>query len=510
MSKAGRYILGMNSHFVGLRIERDGSLFLTSTHRPCDNILISKDELGAMPWEAFFEISKCDGFAERLTEGSGGSHPSAGIALESCVRDIAGGSSSHNNAMNNIMLSTDLLASLPIYFFCDEYLATLATCSTYCRQQVLNRHHWSNYHLDLDTPRFSRNSSALRSMSRWWKAARSITLSQHQLTVLDAIPENCLLRWSVFDDPSQDEHSSGYRSTQSLLGCARFNITLPSHVRKLQVGVENPRGPEAFCVNIFELFTDRMSVSFRVIPVARAYAPRRASLPHGILRSDTDNQIMIMWDRRYFTAYVNNYILGPVSFDVETARGPPSQACPFVWVESARRARRRPEVIMRPMLSPVMPRAECTCRICLRAHWIESIALVACPVCFSWICREHITEMPNVECPGCPATLADYVGGSSRPLNSDAVNRILHFYNAASQGVAANPSLLRSCLGDNRIRAKIIAFCTPSIPCDFFWAESIAHSMNNCCTFSANCILRHPRPGRPCILCCPDSNADSC
>ena len=223
---------------------------------------------------------------------------------------------------------------------------------------MLDRLHWSKSHLDLETPEFQRNRNALRSMSRWWKAARSITISQHQLTLLDDIPQNCLLRWTAFDYPSRDDQSSGYRSVHSLLGCARFNITLPSHVRKLQVGVENPRGPEAVCMNIYELFTERMSVSFRVIPLARAYTPRKSPLPDGILIPDSTNQVMIMWDRRYFTAYINNYILGPVSLDTETAPGPPSQACPFVWTESARRALRHPQVFMQPMLSPVMPRAD--------------------------------------------------------------------------------------------------------------------------------------------------------
>ena len=308
----------MDIHFVGLRVECDGSLFFTRTHRPCDNRLISKTELTAMPWEAIFEVSKCDGFAERLTEGSGGSHLSAGIAANSTIMDMVGGSSNHKNAA----VLPDLLAHLPPFFFCQKYLATLAACSRYCRERVLDRRHWSKSHLDLETPQFYRNSNALRSMSRWWK--------QHQITLLDTIPQNCLLRWTAFDYPSREEQSSGYRSMQPLLGCARFNITLPSHVRKPQVGVENPRGPEAGCVNIYELFTERMSVSFRVIPLVRAYASRQSPLPGGILLPDSNNQVMIMWHRRYFTAYINNYILGPVSLDTETAPGPPSPALQYL------------------------------------------------------------------------------------------------------------------------------------------------------------------------------------
>ena len=232
-----------------------------------------------------------------------GSHLSAGIATKSILMDMAGGSSNDDNAL---LLPADIIAYLPPFFFCQDYLASLAVCSRYCRQRVLDKSHWSESHLDLETPEFERNRNALRLMSRWWQAARSITISQHQLTLLDAIPQNCLLRWTAFDYPSRDDQSSGYRSVHSLLGCARFNITLPSHVRKLQVGVENPRGPEAVCMNIYELFTERMSVSFRVIPLVRAYTPRKSRLPDGILLPDSTNQVMIMWDRRYFTAYINN------------------------------------------------------------------------------------------------------------------------------------------------------------------------------------------------------------
>ena len=94
------------------------------------------------------------------------------------------------------------------------------------------------------------------------------------------------------------------------------------------------------------------------------------------------------------------------------------------------------------------------------------------------------------------ASEPDFSGGSSRALDSDVVNRILQFYNAASQGTAASLSLTRSCLGESRIRNKIIAYCIPAVPHDCFWAESIAHAVNNCASFTANHILRHPEPIR--------------
>ena len=107
------------------------------------------------------------------------------------------------------------------------------------------------------------------------------------------------------------------------------------------------------------------------------------------------------------------------------------------------------------------------------------------------------------------ASEPDFSGGSSRALDSDIVNRILQFYNAASQGTAASLSLTRSCLGESRIRNKIIAYCIPAVPHDCSWAESIAHAVNNCASFTANHILRHPEPIRFFQLYFKDDNTDS-
>ena len=185
-------------------------------------------------------------------------------------------------------------------------------------------------------------------------------MSQHQLTQLSGIPRNCLLRWRVFEWPSPDQQSSGYRAVHSLLGCARFQLHVPDHARTLKIGVENPRGPEAVWINIHELFTERMCYNFGLVPSQRRLASRSVPLRDGILRPRSPNYVMLIWDRHYFAIQLNGHNLGPLQLNVDTAPGPSSQGLPFLWAVSAKRAQHNEEVQILPLLSP-----DAWCRMCV-------------------------------------------------------------------------------------------------------------------------------------------------
>ena len=485
---------------------------MTTTHRMADNVAISPESLLHMQVEAVFRIVP-QGCAERLTEGSAGSHLSAGAVSADGSSDTLGGGS---------CLLSELLNFLPSYYFCLQHLSTLAACSRSMKVQVLNKHHWKECHLDLEVSELLQDRQAMLVLSRWWENARTINMSQHQLTQLSRIPRNCLLRWRVFELPSPDQQSSGYRAVHSLLGCARFQLRVPDHVRTLRIGVENPRGPESVWINVHELFTERMCYNFDLVPSQRRLSSRSVSLPDGILRPRSANYVMLMWDRHCFAIQLNGHnlgplrlnvdTLGPLQLNVDTAPGPSSQGLPFLWAVSAKRAQNKEEVQIMPLLSPVMPGAECVCRLCQRSHTLATHQCVACPICYAWIRREHAEQAPRAECPGCPARLGDFIGGSQNAAqadHSDAVlavactkldiytfNKILCFYNAASQGPPAHRATSRQCLACSRIRNIIVAYCVSPPPEDYFWAESISHSLNNCCTFTANSWLRQPEPIR--------------
>ena len=92
---------------------------MTTNHRTADNVAISPQRLMHMQVEAVFRLVP-QGCAERLTEGSGGSHLSAGAASAGDSCDARGGGS---------CLLPELLNFLPSYYFCLKHLSTLAACS---------------------------------------------------------------------------------------------------------------------------------------------------------------------------------------------------------------------------------------------------------------------------------------------------------------------------------------------------------------------------------------------
>ena len=108
-TKPGRYILGSNGHFRGLVVHSDGTLIITTDHRTANNIVIDRRWLLDMQSEAVFRVAPfsldadsggigsrdlpthSQGCVERLNEGSGGSHLSAGAAVASASLDLRGG-----------------------------------------------------------------------------------------------------------------------------------------------------------------------------------------------------------------------------------------------------------------------------------------------------------------------------------------------------------------------------------------------------------------------------------
>ena len=87
------------------------------------------------------------------------------------------------------------------------------------------------------------------------------------------------------------------------------------------IGVENPRGPEAVCMNIHELLTERKCLSFCLVPLQRARGFRYVPLAREVLRPRTPNDVMLMWERRDFAENLNGFNLGPVHLDFPTITG---------------------------------------------------------------------------------------------------------------------------------------------------------------------------------------------
>ena len=163
------------------------------------------------------------------------------------------------------VLLPELLHFLPSYYFCLEYISTLAACSRSMKQQVLNKKSLERLSSGFGSTRASSRSS---SDTGNVQVVGDCSNYQFVTTPAHAAEQNPtdLYVAIAFDWPSPDQQSSGYRAAYSLLGCACFQINIPDHVRTLRSGVENPRGPEAVWMNVHELFTERMCFNFGLVP----------------------------------------------------------------------------------------------------------------------------------------------------------------------------------------------------------------------------------------------------
>ena len=57
------------------------------------------------------------------------------------------------------------------------------------------------------------------------------------------------------------------------------------------------------------LFTERMCLRFCLVPLQRARGSRYVPLSREVLRPRAPNDVMLMWDRRYFAENVNGFLV---------------------------------------------------------------------------------------------------------------------------------------------------------------------------------------------------------
>ncbi|CAE7235509.1 unnamed protein product, partial [Symbiodinium sp. KB8] len=415
----GMYILAFDAHFVGLRNGDDG-LQINQTHRS----------------HAWQDAHVSDRFAAALR-----TCPSTGKLLLnlSCVdalfkihdlgpdqapcvapeADCCGGSNrpsperrsaARNSVAKQVILPDEIVLKLPQCFFSFEFLSRLAACSRWLLKHVADRLTWEQMDLEVDIPEFLHDMSALRHMSKLWTLARTVTLTQPQLACLDPMFDKILLRWQAERIPFLGERSCGYMSTQTLLGCARFILKVPRDVRVITLGVKSPMGARKLFFQIREAFTERMCFTFGMS--GRPHDAEPVAFPADVCFAEMFNEVMMMWHPRSFALKINERVFGPVQLRPDLPNGPGSQALPFVWAINPKRIPKRPDLEMLPLQTPVLPSAVCLCLVCGQEAGLSQRDWRVCPECNTWVCKEHTEHSPHMQCPGCPSSLAEYVGGA--------------------------------------------------------------------------------------------------
>ena len=309
-----------------------------------------------------------------------------------------------------VILPDEIVLKLPQCFFSFEFLSRLAACSRWLLKHVADRLTWEQMDLEVDIPEFLHDMSALRHMSKLWTLARTVTLTQPQLACLDPMFDKILLRWQAERIPFLGERSCGYMSTQTLLGCARFILKVPRDVRVITLGVKSPMGARKLFFQIREAFTERMCFTFGMS--GRPHDAEPVAFPADVCFAEMFNEVMMMWHPRSFALKINERVFGPVQLRPDLPNGPGSQALPFVWAINPKRIPKRPDLEMLPLQTPVLPSAVCLCLVCGQEAGLSQRDWRVCPECNTWVCKEHTEHSPHMQCPGCPSSLAEYVGGA--------------------------------------------------------------------------------------------------
>ncbi|CAE7236049.1 unnamed protein product [Symbiodinium natans] len=330
--------------------------------------------------------------------------------------DYAGGSSvlgEDGSILTSNLMPQDVLLILPQTYFSFEFLSTWAACSRSFRDHVRQQLNWKGLDIPIDVPEFTNDEARLRRMRRLWKLARSVIMTQAQLAFLNLPLQKVLIRWEVERIPFSGERSRGYMSSQTLLGAARFLAEIPEEIRTVMIGVKSPFGTRKIFLHIREAYTERMCFCFSMS--GRMDNLPTEKFPDNVLFSELRNEVTLIWNSRMFAVQINQHMFGPVQVREDLPSGPSSQAIPFIWASNPKRSPNSPRIQMLPLLTPVLPDARCLCILCGLESGLNEQQWRVCVDCNTWVCREHARALPNMQCPGCPLVLADYLGGALPP-----------------------------------------------------------------------------------------------
>ena len=330
--------------------------------------------------------------------------------------DYAGGSSvlgEDGSILTSNLMPQDVLLILPQTYFSFEFLSTWAACSRSFRDHVRQQLNWKGLDIPIDVPEFTNDEARLRRMRRLWKLARSVIMTQAQLAFLNLPLQKVLIRWEVERIPFSGERSRGYMSSQTLLGAARFLAEIPEEIRTVMIGVKSPFGTRKIFLHIREAYTERMCFCFSMS--GRMDNLPTEKFPDNVLFSELRNEVTLIWNSRMFAVQINQHMFGPVQVREDLPSGPSSQAIPFIWASNPKRSPNSPRIQMLPLLTPVLPDARCLCVLCGLESGLNEQQWRVCVDCNTWVCREHARALPNMQCPGCPLVLADYLGGALPP-----------------------------------------------------------------------------------------------
>ena len=330
-------------------------------------------------------------------------------------------------------LPTEVVLTLPKFFFSAEFLSNLAPCSKDLLRAVSDARNWTNKTIFADDDEFQ-NSAALRQAERVWGLAEHVVLRVPQLACVSNWPESILLQWSGWPvvRPRQQSDQVHAWESQILLGSARFTLVAPVFTQVLYVGLQAPDSDRRIFCKLSLPFTSFMTVDFGL---SGGFLARRASSLPGF-RAGTQHDIVVQWDTRWFAVHLDGALLSHAILADDTQDAPPAQARLFIWAITVPYTLQTP-LIVQPQPTWLAAGVAVTCCVCGRSGLIRSGSWGVCTLCQNWVCREHVRRTPLRRCPTCVLPLQDYFAGKTV---DDCAEDFMHLIEIAqAQPVLAEP-----------------------------------------------------------------------
>ncbi|CAE7198622.1 unnamed protein product [Symbiodinium sp. CCMP2592] len=190
-------------------------------------------------------------------------------------------------------LSADILHALPGFFFSFDYLKNLACASSEMKRAVQNPQHWNDRCISLNSVEFT-DGLKLRSMTRAYMSARTVSLDLQQLPLLGQFPNSMLLEWTGRGLP-QLRNLKGFESAGPLLGTALFDVILPPNAVGMYIGVrdwgDRSQGKQSF-FRFDNVYTDSQRLSFASgdQPPQLHHKPQRVPL-----QPERHHRVLLRW-----------------------------------------------------------------------------------------------------------------------------------------------------------------------------------------------------------------------
>ena len=258
------------------------------------------------------------------------------------LNDVTGGSAE---------LIPDVMGLIPGYLDRYDEIHVLATCCSALLRSVLDRTYWRGRHIRLDVDCLANNATAISCAAVLFEEAASVTMHVAQLACVRRRFPRALVNWLPRELQLPGDNVRGWVSSHSLMGGARFLLSLPRATQSLYIGSKGEGGERrSYCVitnphcsqcKLFLGLSGTQRVEWSSSQLRRAFAP-----------AGSCNEFLFGWTSRSLLLRVNGHDIALAELRPEAPDAPPAFSSLFIWVIS--RPLTTEQISFSPLASPVV------------------------------------------------------------------------------------------------------------------------------------------------------------